>query len=57
MKPSRVSPGITIERLTALRPDPERRGHWFWRCECGAEKSIRVEHVGSLRLALPGGAP
>lgn len=39
--------GQKKNKLTALRPDPERKGYWIFRCDCGTEKSIRARNVFS----------
>lgn len=39
--------GQKKNKLTALQPDPERKGYWIFRCDCGTEKSIRARNVFS----------
>jgi hypothetical protein len=36
-------------RLAALRPDAARKEHWWFRCACGTEKSIRIYSVLSSK--------
>ena len=47
MPPKKDYAGKKMNKLTALRPDPERKGYWIFRCDCGTEKSIRPSNVFS----------
>lgn len=47
MPPKKDYTGQKGGMLTAIRPDPESKGKWIFRCDCGNEKSIRPSNVFS----------
>ena len=45
MPPKKDYTGIKTNMLTAIKPDPAKKGYWIFECECGVQKSIRVCNV------------